>query len=433
MKFHMAIKDELKLFDDKFEQISNLYNDLRKKVNSNYDILQAEIAPEEPGIDTSNEPESSDDGEVKSKSLVFEDLWTSVNKLIVSLVTTKNKFELPSDESSPVAKEKESLERDQTNLTEMGQGAASLEPKVREEEVAQASNLEKTGSEDESDLTQKETSVAPERKEESATESNRDLIENPQNAIPRGVVVDPKHELIYVADWNCRCIRVYDYECNYKRYMEMTVGISAWGLALSNEKLYITDNRNDKVLYVSLETESNLREEYLEGPFNSPRGIAVNSKEQVFVADCNNNRIVVFDKGKRSHLETHVLKRPVDVEIVEMDLYIMCLCVKGGKRELYILKHTIWTLNYDEIISEKDINAFFFCIHGNSIYLSDMLKHSIKKYDFKKEPRETILSRKGHEKGQLFYPSGISVSKHSQIVIGSSNRGNRIQKLMPHS
>ena len=95
------------------------------------------------------------------------------------------------------------------------------------------------------------------------------------------------------------------------------------GIAIHRDNLYITDTRAHALFKFKIETDMRFVAK-LGNPifgarrFNSPRGLSVSAKGDVFIADSNNNRIQILDHSL--HVQTRIkhetLMEPLDVEVM---------------------------------------------------------------------------------------------------------------------
>jgi len=122
--------------------------------------------------------------------------------------------------------------------------------------------------------------------------------------VPVYVAVDPLTDDVYVSDRIAQAVYVYDASGKYKREFKppraaLGGGWQPLGLAFDAEaNLYVTDVSGPSNRVMSFTRAGKLLHRYGKaGQFSFPNGIAVDRWGNVYVADSNNGRVVVFDKA----------------------------------------------------------------------------------------------------------------------------------------
>ena len=290
---------------------------------------------------------------------------------------------------------------------------------------------------------------------------NSDKIENYNSArevtqkikVPHGIAYHEITNYIYVADWGGRCIHVYSKEAKHISLINIDSEIAPCCLAVRQKSMYITDNvhhtihklelRSDYITMVEkslCEITSKLNMKELSNiPLKSPRGIVIGSDNTVYVADSNNNRIIMIHAKNKVEIlqdKTNELFCPVDLDMYEDNLYIMCW-VKG--RGVHIIKREPG--NKPRVIFRQfHVNAFFFSVFGESVLFSDIKSHKILIFkleegkdnekalkEFPKQEEIEKPEKIKHVEGYFYYPSGVAVISESKFVAVSSNMKIRLQ------
>jgi len=122
--------------------------------------------------------------------------------------------------------------------------------------------------------------------------------------VPVYLAVDPLTSDVYVSDRIARTVYVYDAEGVYKKEFkpssaELGRDWQPLGLAFDPQgNLYVTDvsGPSNRVLSFGRD-DKRLRVYGADGQFSFPNGIAVDRWGNVYVADSNSGRVVVFDKA----------------------------------------------------------------------------------------------------------------------------------------
>jgi len=119
---------------------------------------------------------------------------------------------------------------------------------------------------------------------------------------PYGITGDTE-ENIYVADMYNGNISIFNRDGEFIRYFKESgdekLINSPGGLRIFNDRLYVTDIKENKVFVFNLEGEKLLeigsvgREV---GEFLAPNAVTIDKQENIYVTDSGNNRVQVFDK-----------------------------------------------------------------------------------------------------------------------------------------
>jgi DNA-binding beta-propeller fold protein YncE len=124
-----------------------------------------------------------------------------------------------------------------------------------------------------------------------------------QFAFPYGISGD-KNGNLYVADMLNGNIQIFDSKGKFIRYFkdskEKGALTSPGGLRIFNDKVYVTDIRQNKAFVFNLKGEKLLEiggPGEKEGQFIAPNAITVDRDNQIYVTDSGNNRVQVFDKN----------------------------------------------------------------------------------------------------------------------------------------
>ena len=162
---------------------------------------------------------------------------------------------------------------------------------------------------------------------------------------PTGVAVDENIGYIYVAESGIGFNRVSvfsetgDFLSSFS-HQDMT---SPWGIALHRDNIYVTDGYNDAVFHFKMEQQIRHVATFGSGRGSSdeqlhfPLGLTVSTDGDVFVADCNNNRIKILDESLRfkRHVTHQSMKKPRDVKLSRDEMFVLY----GGSPCVLVLTH----------------------------------------------------------------------------------------------
>ena len=250
----------------------------------------------------------------------------------------------------------------------------------------------------------------------------------------RGLTIDESNELIYIADWDNKRVQIVSFKGDFiKRFGRYKLS-RPWGIAITSEYIYVTDvvlaallqfNKNSFQLLNRTGTKGQT-----DGQFDGPQGLCTDYLGDVFVADCDNDRVCIFSNNLKfiSKLGIGQLHWPKDVKLTP-DCQVVVLdcspeCVHFYSRNGQLLSSCVSQGHGpDYLVSKPE----FLCIDltGNLI-ISDYWNHSIKIISKSGHLIHTI-GKRGHGIGELVYPYGISVSKSGVIFVVSENANFCIQ------
>ena len=143
----------------------------------------------------------------------------------------------------------------------------------------------------------------------------------------------------------------------------------------------------------------------------------------MFVADCINNRIVIFSSNLqfKSNFGTHKLFYPLDVKLTPDCVVVLDWspkCVHLFSRDGDYLNSCI---SQGEEQNSLVYNPLFFCLDLSGIILiSDSNHHCIKIFTQSGEFIHSI-GREGNKKGEFIKPHGIVISRSGVISVVSHN------------
>ena len=250
----------------------------------------------------------------------------------------------------------------------------------------------------------------------------------------RGLTIDESNELMYVADYDNKRVQIVSFKGDFiKRFGQYKLK-EPWGIAITSEYIYVTDrelhalfqfNKNSFQLLNRTGTKG-----HTDGQFNRPTGLCTDYSGDVFVANCGNDRICIFSHDLKfiSKLGIGQLHWPNDVKLTP-NCQVVVLdcspeCVHFYSRNGHLLSSCVSQgQGPDRLVYDPE----FLCMDltGN-IIISDWGNHSIKIISKSGNLIHTI-GKRGDGMGELWCPSGISVSKSGVIFVVSGNLNFSIQ------
>ena len=234
---------------------------------------------------------------------------------------------------------------------------------------------------------------------------------------PRGVTVENETGIIYIADQDNKCVKVFDSTGKYlfkfgdnrgagKMYLPLSVAICGNRILISQRDHCILNYQLNGNFISKIGKCGNGELE-----FNYPLGLTIDeSNGNIYVSDCSNNRIQILSQDFRfiSQFGKDILKYPRDVKV--------------SKEYIFVLDESnpcLHLFNYDHILQKSVIsrgkgmqvvNPFYFFIdQTDNILISDRDSHSIHIFD-----KEFQLI---HAISVSPYPMGITVDKRGRVIV----------------
>ena len=246
---------------------------------------------------------------------------------------------------------------------------------------------------------------------------------------PNGIVFDENTQLVYVTDRGFYLknagISVFSVTGEYintfcEGLFEVPIGI-----AINGNEVFVSDTSLHSILHFKLPGFQLItkvgKKGTGKGEFSSPRQLTV-ANGSVFVADTDNNRIVVMTcKLKFQKSISHAsMTGPRDVKLLDNKVFVLswsdnpCLHVfsqSGGKLRSFITR--------DKRGNEQVKEGYFFCFDKQqNILISDFSDRSIKVFS----QEGALLHTLGYtqEEEEIIKPMGIVVTNDNKIICASS-------------
>ena len=245
---------------------------------------------------------------------------------------------------------------------------------------------------------------------------------------PHAVAADGLTGYIYVADWGNNRVQVFDSSRNHVAtfggsgqapgQFNQPVGIAVDG---SSGTIYVADTNNNRVQVFN---SSRAHVADLPGPFNNPRGMAVDASGNVYVADTNNHRIRVFDSDRNPvanfgdrGTSNGQLSSPSDVAVDASAGMIYVADTSNSRIQVFdsaTRSHAAYLPGPFEFPSGVAVDA------SGNVYVSDTNDHRIRVFDSGMNSTANITS-------SFNRPYGIAVDDSSGKVYVADRNPSRIQ------
>ena len=209
--------------------------------------------------------------------------------------------------------------------------------------------------------------------------------------------------------------------------------IAPLGIALYRDNIYVTDFLGNAVFHFKMQQQIRHVATFGSGEGSSdeqlkyPRGLTVSTDGDVFVADCNNHRIKILDQSLRfkRHVTHRSMKYPLDVKLTRDEMYVLCYsspCVLVLSHTGEMTRSLVTGGDWMQVSS-----ALFFCLDAEqNLLISDYGAHDVKIFSKDGTYLHTV-GQEGHERGMLYHPTGIALTKDLNLFIVSNNRNFRLQ------
>ena len=249
---------------------------------------------------------------------------------------------------------------------------------------------------------------------------------------PRGVAIDENTGYIYVIEgFGSNSFSVFSETGVFLNTFSHQDMILPWCIALHRGNIYVTDPITNLVFHFKMEQQIRHVATFGSGEgssdeqLNNPSGLTVSTDGDVFVADCNNHRIKILVQSLRfkRHVTHQSMKNPLNVKLTRDEMYVLCYrspCV-------LVLSHagemtrSLVTRGDGMQVSE------FFCLDAEqNLLISDFEAHGVKTFSKDGTYLHTV-GQEGHERGMLYHPRGIALTKEMHLVIVSNNKNFGLQ------
>ena len=250
---------------------------------------------------------------------------------------------------------------------------------------------------------------------------------------PRGVAIDENTGYIYVTEWVGSRVSVFSETGDFLNTFSHQGMNGPWGIALHRGNIYVTALMSDVVFHFKMEQQIRHVATFGNGKgssnkrLNNPRGLTVSTDGDVFVADHNNHRIKILDQSLRfkRHVTHQSMKLPRDVKLTRDEMYVLCYrspCV-------LVLSHSgeMTRSLVTRGVGMQVYNPLYFCLDAEqNVLISDYGAHDVKIFSKDGTYLHTV-GQEGHERGMLYHPTGIALTKDLNLVIVSENNNFGLQ------
>ena len=242
---------------------------------------------------------------------------------------------------------------------------------------------------------------------------------------PRGVAVDEKSKLIYVADgqYGTGNISVFSITGEYiDRFCEGEVN-RPYGIVMSGDSnVFVSDSWSHciyKFEFPKFQLVTKIGKQGTDvKEFNSPRYLTVITDRSVLVADCYNDRIVVMDTDLRHkrYIKHQTMTRPNDVKVNNNKLYVVsyqdspCFHVFSLTGEKI---RSLITCDYEGNAQVR--RCYSFCLDKKqNILMADYSAENIEVFSQEGTLLYTLGGTQDEEK--IITPVGIALTDNNNII-----------------
>ena len=202
--------------------------------------------------------------------------------------------------------------------------------------------------------------------------------------------------------------------------------ITPWGIAIHGDNLYVSDYSAHSIFHFKTDTNFPFvakvgTEGSRVGEFGNPRNLAVSNNGDVYVADCDNNRVQIFNSSLHHlrNLTQRLIEYPLDIKLTADEVYVL----SHDSPCLHVFSHAGEKLR--SLISsgyQMQVHSpFFFCLDSaENIIISDFRSSRIQIFT-KEGNLITTIGENGHQVGMFYSPRGIALTKELSLVVVSEN------------
>ena len=250
---------------------------------------------------------------------------------------------------------------------------------------------------------------------------------------PRGIAIDENTGYIYVTEVFGSRVSVFSETGDFLNTFSHQDMRFPWGIALHRDNIYVTDLTSDSVFHFKMEQQIRHVATFGSGKgssnkrLNNPRGLTVSTEGDVFVTDRNNHRIKILDQSLRfkRHVTHQSMKNPQDVKLTRDEMYVLC----DSSPCVLVLSHAGEMTR--SLVTRGDgmqvYNPLYFCLDAEqNLLISDCGAHDVKIFS-KDGTYLHAVGQESHERGMLYQPMGIALTKDLNLVIVSENNNFGLQ------
>ena len=242
-----------------------------------------------------------------------------------------------------------------------------------------------------------------------------------------GLSLDEVNEKVYIADCGNSRVLVLSFQGEFLSHFGEEVLSRPCGISVTDNHILVTDHGNETLFQFCKNSHQLLNraggEGSNEGQLSFPVGLSVDWSGDVFVAEHLNNRVSVFSNllqykltiGQGSLYLPHDVNLSTD-KVVVLDTSPTCIHFFSRSGDL-LTSCLTQRVNQGCLV----LNPNFFCLDSQqNILVSDYGHHAIKILSNSGELLHTI-GRKGNGKGEFINPYGIAISNSGILFVLSEN------------
>ena len=248
----------------------------------------------------------------------------------------------------------------------------------------------------------------------------------------RGVAIDETNKQIMVADKNNGRVQIFTLKGQFISKFGKCILSSPFGVCVT-EHIYVSDIDHHSIFKFDKETLRLIdkvgKKGSGEGDLSSPRGLAADLFSQIYVADCDNNRVCIYssDLSCLKQFGSTKLRQPQDVKLTPSLIFVLdwstyCVHMFSSDGENYIKSIIRKEFDFDMQIKT---NSFFCLDRAENVLISDG-NNQVRIYSCEGNIMYR-LGGKGEKAGKFKKPNGVAVSLSGLLYVVSDNPNHVLQ------
>ena len=192
---------------------------------------------------------------------------------------------------------------------------------------------------------------------------------------PSCVAIDSSNNQIYVTEGDPPRVSIFSETGRFLNTFSDKLMRRPYGIAIHKDNIYVTDSSEHSVLQFKVAVDICLvarlgREGSRIGQFDSPKQLTICTLGNVYVTDCNNNRVQILSEGLhyQRHISHHSMTRPYDIKLTDFEVCVLT----ANSPCVHIFKYSGEKIR--SLIKSRDIGmhifySYSFCLDADKNFI----------------------------------------------------------------